>query len=193
LIASFSTDILFNMTLTAPAVPPVRTDLPRLRRQPTTSPTRLYHLARELADRTDLWQPHVRFAHESRWSVRVAVTGDYEAWLLTWLPGQSTGLHDHGGSAGAFAVLAGAVEESTLAPAYSPRRTRPAALVHRTLSTGRVRAFGADYVHDVTNTGRVPAVSLHVYAPALDTMRRFVLDDAGRPQVVAREVAGSDW
>jgi predicted metal-dependent enzyme (double-stranded beta helix superfamily) len=161
--------------------------LPRLRRG---GPNRLYPLARQLAERTDLWRPQVRFAHERRWSVRVAVTDDYEAWLLTWLPGQSTGLHDHGGSAGAFTVLEGVVEESTLAPS---RSRRPAALVHRTLTAGRVRAFGSDYVHDVTNTGEVPAVSLHVYAPALDTMRRYVLDDNGRPQVVSLEQSGTDW
>jgi len=92
------------MSVTASPAPPARTDLPRLRRP---GPTRLYHLARQLADRTDLWRPHVRFAHESRWSVRVAVTSDYEAWLLTWLPGQGTHWHDHGGSGGAFVVLQG--------------------------------------------------------------------------------------
>ena len=132
----------------------------------------------------------MRFAHETRFSVRVAVTDDYEAWLLTWLPGQSTGLHDHGGSAGAFTVLEGVVEESTLAPG---RAHRPAALVHRTLTAGRIRAFGSDYVHDVTNTGSEPAVSLHVYAPALDTMRRYVLDDEGHAQVVSLEHSGTDW
>ena len=161
--------------------------LPRLRRG---GPNRLYSLARQLAERTDLWRPQVRFAHETRFSVRVAVTDDYEAWLLTWLPGQSTGLHDHGGSAGAFTVLEGVVEESTLAPGRAPR---PAALVHRTLTAGRIRAFGADYVHDVTNTGSEPAVSLHVYAPALDTMRRYVLDDEGHAQVVSLEHSGTDW
>ena len=172
------------LTVAPPAPDPT---LPRLRRG---VPSRLHRLARQLAARTDLWQPHVRFAHESRWSVRVAVTADYEAWLLTWLPGQSTGLHDHGGSAGAFAVLDGVVEESTLAPAASHR---PAALVQRTLSAGRVRSFGPDYVHDVTNTGSAPAVSLHVYAPALETMSRYVLDDDGRPQVVSLEHSGTDW
>jgi predicted metal-dependent enzyme (double-stranded beta helix superfamily) len=173
----------------APTAPTtdVPSDLPRLRR---VGPAKLHRLARRLADRTDLWRPHVRFAHESRWSVRVAVTSGYEAWLLTWLPGQSTGLHDHGGSAGAFTVLEGEVEESTLAPSHS---RGPAALVHRTLTAGRVRAFGAHHVHDVTNTGSVPAVSLHVYAPALETMRRFVLDDEGRLQVVSLEVSGTDW
>jgi predicted metal-dependent enzyme (double-stranded beta helix superfamily) len=65
--------------------------------------------------------------------------------------------------------------------------------VHRTLSAGRVRAFGPDYVHDVTNTGTEPAVSLHVYSPALDTMRFYVLDELGLPQVVALERNGADW
>ena len=32
-------------------------------------------------------------------------------WLLSWLPGQGTGLHDHGGSAGAFAVVRGTLHE----------------------------------------------------------------------------------
>jgi predicted metal-dependent enzyme (double-stranded beta helix superfamily) len=177
------------MTVAAPSAAPT-TDVPDLPRLRGVGPARLHHLARRLADRTDLWRPHVRFAHESRWSVRVAVTPGYEAWLLTWLPGQATGLHDHGGSAGAFAVLEGEVEESTL----SPSRSRgPAALVHRTLTAGRVRAFGAHHVHDVTNTGTVPAVSLHVYAPALETMRHFVLDDEGQLQVVSLEVSGTDW
>jgi predicted metal-dependent enzyme (double-stranded beta helix superfamily) len=156
----------------------------------TENRVQLHRLAAELSARTDLWRPHVRFARETRYSVRVQATDDYEAWLLTWLPGQSTGLHDHGGSAGAFVVLTGQVEESTLAPA---RDGAPAALVRRTLDGGRIRSFGADYVHDVTNTGRVPAVSLHLYAPALETMQRFVLDDRGRTRVVALERSGVDW
>jgi predicted metal-dependent enzyme (double-stranded beta helix superfamily) len=175
------------MSYTATLSPPVDGDLPQLRRP---SPRRLHRLAQNLAHRTDLWRSRVSFAHDTRFSVRVAVTDDYEAWLLTWLPGQSTGLHDHGGSAGAFAVLDGVVEESTLSPAAS---RSPAALVQRTLSAGRVRSFGADYVHDVTNTGSAPAVSLHVYAPALETMSRYVLDDDGRPQVVSLEHSGTDW
>ena len=45
----------------------------------------------------------------------------------------------------------------------------------------------------MTNTGSAPAVSLHVYAPALETMSRYVLDDDGRPQVVSLEHSGTDW
>jgi predicted metal-dependent enzyme (double-stranded beta helix superfamily) len=169
------------------ALPLTPTELPQLRRP---SAGRLFRLAQDLSRRTDLWQSRVQFAYDTRYSVRIASTDDYEAWLLTWLPGQSTGLHDHGGSAGAFVVLDGVVDEASLGPA---RGRSPGALVHRTLGPGRVRAFGESYVHDVINTGQVPAVSLHVYAPALETMRHFVLDGLGRPQVVSLERSGADW
>ena len=101
---------------------------PRLRR---VSPTRLHHLARELAARTDLWRPHVRFAHESRWSVRVAVTDDYEAWLLTWLPGQS---HRPARPRRLGRRVHRAVRASSRSrPCRRRARRGPAALVHRTL------------------------------------------------------------
>jgi predicted metal-dependent enzyme (double-stranded beta helix superfamily) len=165
--------------------PPI--DLPRLSR-PTEA--RLFRLAQDLSRRSDLWQSQVQFAQDTRYAVRVAVTEDYEAWLLTWLPGQSTGLHDHGGSAGAFVVLEGVVREATFAPGQD---RSPGSLVSRTLGHGRVRAFSEGYLHDVENAGRVPAVSLHVYAPALETIRRFVLDKLGRLQVVSLERSGADW
>lgn len=161
--------------------------LPRLLR---TEPTDLFHLALCLAADESSWRPHVRFAADNRWSVRIAATDRYEAWLLTWLPAQSTGLHDHGGVPGAFAVLRGSVHESTLAAA---RRGLPTALVHRTIPAGQARAFGPHLVHDVANTGHRPAISLHVYAPALDSMRRFVIDDRGHLRVVAVEESGRDW
>ena len=56
-----------------------------------------------------------RFDPLQRWYHRLAATDEYEVWLLTWLPGQGTDLHDHGGSAGALAVVSGEVTEYTLA------------------------------------------------------------------------------
>ncbi len=32
-------------------------------------------------------------------------------WLLSWLPGQRTGFHDHGSSGGAFTVVQGCLRE----------------------------------------------------------------------------------
>lgn len=171
----------------ARTAPPVSADPPP--RRPGTAHG-LIHIAQDLARRTEIWRPRVQFDHDSRYAARLAVNDDYEAWLLTWLPGQSTGLHDHGSSTGAFIVLAGALHEAVLAPTSG---RQPSALLRRTLAASRYRTFTEGYVHDVTNLGTAPAVSLHVYAPALDTMRRFVLDASGRPQVVARERSGVDW
>jgi hypothetical protein len=47
-------------------------------------------------------------------------------------------------------------------------------------------------VHRVVNAGSVPAVSLHVYAPALTRMTRYAIEH-GRRQVLAVEQAGRDW
>ena len=162
-------------------------ELPAIRR---VTARRLVSAAQRLAEQRSIWTPLVSWSPDERLAVRVGSTATYEAWLLTWLPGQSTGLHDHGGSNGAFVVVEGALEEATLAP---PRRDQPAALVHRTLGAGRTRSFGPHHVHEVSCRGAVPAVSLHLYGPALASMRRYLLDDDGRAVIVARERAGVDW
>src|ERR1700758_596155 len=42
---------------------------------------------------------------------RIHLDESHEAWVISWLPGQATGFHDHGGSAGAFAVVWGTLVE----------------------------------------------------------------------------------
>lgn len=143
-------------------------------------------LALQLAARDQLWRQHVRFSYPRHYTRLLARPG-WEAWLLTWLPDQATGLHDHGGSAGAFTVLEGALAETVLAADADGRLTRRV----RSYGRGAVRPFGARHVHDVAATGG-PAVSLHVYAPALTRMTRYGLDD-GRLVTLASERAGADW
>ena len=41
----------------------------------------------------------VRLDPEGRWYERMHMADDFEVWLISWLPGQSTGFHDHGGRA----------------------------------------------------------------------------------------------
>lgn len=164
------------------------TQLPRLRRRPT--PLALHGVLRELAPRCDVWRPFVSFDQEERHAARVATATEYEVWLLTWLPGQSTGLHDHGEASGAFAVLSGEVGESSLT---SSRGVGSPALVRRRLAEGRIRSFGPDHVHDVAHAGHAPAVTLHAYAPVLTTMRRFTLGEDRKARVIANERRGVDW
>ena len=75
------------------------------------------------------WVARVRLDPEGRWYERIQMTDDFEVWLISWLPGQSTGFHDHGASAGAFGVVWGALDESvaTRRGAGAPRAKRVAA------------------------------------------------------------------
>ncbi len=153
------------------------------------SVTALSNIARVLAQRQHVWRRLIRFDPDQRFTTRVAGGRHWEAWLLTWLPGQSTGLHDHGGSAGALAIVDGALEESVPASSDGGRTYQ---MVRQPLAAGTVRAFGRHHVHDVANPGAASAISLHVYAPALTTMTRYQM--LGHTlQVLAEERAGQDW
>ncbi len=155
------------------------------------SPSALARHAVTLAGRPDLWQPLLRFTPERRGYTRLAEGPGWEAWVLTWLPGHATGLHDHGPSLGAFTVLQGEVEEVTLlTPTDAPG---PARLARRRYPAGSIRSFGADHVHEVAHAGTAPAVSLHVYGPALERMTRYRVDAAGVLLTVEVQQAGRDW
>lgn len=126
--------------------------------------------ALRLADARDVWAPHVDFDPSARYYRRLLATDDHEAWLLTWLPGQGTPWHDHGGSAGAFVVLQGTLTERVARHGL----VRGGRHVH---DRGSAHAFGSRYVHRVTNEGSDPAVSLHVYAPRLTSMTDYAEHD----------------
>jgi len=153
--------------------------------RPAAGSRELSRIAAQLVAQPSLWRPHVRYEESGRYYTRVAGDESYEAWLLTWLPGQATGLHDHGGSSGAFVVVTGTLTETTVAPSGAHE-------VVRLLAPPRVRTFGGAHVHDVANRGNVPAISLHVYAPALKTMRRYERIEEQLRQV-SEESAGASW
>lgn len=129
------------------------------------------------------WPVPLRFDPRQRWYARLAAGPDHEVWALSWLPGQGTDLHDHGGSSGAFLVLAGVLTEETVSGAG----LRP----HH-LTAGAGRRFGSRHVHQVTNRGDEPAVSVHAYRPALRRMTRYHLVD-GLLRVAEVAEAGSAW
>jgi predicted metal-dependent enzyme (double-stranded beta helix superfamily) len=104
--------------------------------------------------------------------------------LLTWLPSQGTELHDHGGSAGAFIVVAGELTE-LLPRTHANGAVSLVARRRRSMST---TAFGPQHVHDVVNRGRQPAVSVHAYSPPLRAMRFYEVAGGGG-LTVSRTVA----
>src|SRR5580698_2980117 len=79
------------------------------------------------------WIDKVRLRAEQRWYERLYLGPDYDIWVISWLPGQSTGFHDHGDSAGAFVVATGILQERR--PGEGTRVIHP----------GEPRAFGPDY------------------------------------------------
>ncbi len=149
-------------------------------------PRQLAAEVRRLTATPAQWVTRVRLDPEGRWYERIAASDGYEMWLISWLPGQSTGFHDHGGSAGAFSVVWGTLDECVL-----PARAGAGVLVNQ-VRAGEVRAFGAHYVHDVRNSaaGSV-AVSVHAYSPPLSMMTRYSLTPGGLT-VAGTEGAG-DW
>jgi hypothetical protein len=78
------------------------------------SPLKLARLVSSIAGQPGRWQPTVRFDPTRRWFARLELTTDLEVWLLSWLPGQGTGFHDHGTAVGAFAVAQGELTERTV-------------------------------------------------------------------------------
>jgi hypothetical protein len=131
------------------------------------------------------WRPLVRFRAGQRWFQRLALAEDYEVWLLSWLPGQHTGFHDHGDAAGAFTVVSGELRESLASP--GSRRVR-----HRIAGAGSVTRFGGQHLHEVGNVSAAPAVSVHAYSPPLAAMRRYEMTPAGLA-LLRTDRAELDW
>jgi rhodanese-related sulfurtransferase/mannose-6-phosphate isomerase-like protein (cupin superfamily) len=126
---------------------------------------------------SDGWVDQVRLRAEQRWYERLYHGPDYDIWVISWLPGQSTGFHDHGASSGALVVAAGILEE------HRPgERTR---VIH----PGKPCAFGPDYAHDVRNVSLAPAISIHAYSPPLSEMNEYELDGS---RLLPRERASAE-
>jgi hypothetical protein len=153
----------------------------------------LLDIARAYAASPHRWPTEPRFDPISRWYTLLAEAASLpdsdiqsEVWLLSWLPGQATDLHDHGGSAGAFVVVAGEVLERTVTGDDVVHET------YRSYRAGVGRSFDAHHVHRIVNNGTVPAVTVHAYGPALTSMTKYEVNN-GRLEVVAVDRAGASW
>jgi predicted metal-dependent enzyme (double-stranded beta helix superfamily) len=118
-------------------------------------------IAGEYARHRGRWAHLLRYDPDERYTVLVDRTPGQEVWLMSWLPGQETGRHDHGAASGAFTIVSGELTEH---------------VVHRgrthVVGIGQSRVFGPGYVHEVHNAGPDPAISIHVYRAAR-TMRSY--------------------
>lgn len=141
------------------------------------TPDELEDVARRLAERTDIWKPLVHDDPAQRRYELVFEDHRLDAWILSWMPDQGTGFHDHYISSVGLCVASGAVREDLMVygGADQSRELRP----------GDSRQGGPGYIHRVSHHDGEPAVTVHIYSPRLDWVGQYRLGDDG---VVRREV-----
>jgi hypothetical protein len=121
---------------------------------------------------------------DDRWFVRLHGDDEVDVWLISWVPGHRTELHDHGGSLGAVTLLSGSLDEL---------RWDGEQLRCRRLGAGDQAAFPLGWVHDVVwaPTGprasltslsgpQEPSLSVHAYSPPLTVMSYYEVTDQHR-------------
>jgi hypothetical protein len=132
-------------------------------------------LATQIAARSALWSPHVHHDPLQRAYAQLLRDAHVDVWLICWSEDHDTGFHDHDLSAGAVAVIDGAVREERLVlgrPARAP--------IARTVRAGSSFAFGASDIHRVLHTGDRPAVTIHAYSPPLVRMGAYTTEASGQ-------------
>jgi Cysteine dioxygenase type I len=127
-----------------------------------------------LSGRCDHLLPEGGIPQDERWFTRIRGDDELDVWLISWVPGHSTELHDHGGSLGALTVLSGSLSEFR----WDGTRLR-----RRRLDAGDQAGFPLGWVHDVVWAPRsAPAVhsapvqstlSVHAYSPPLAAMSYY--------------------
>lgn len=148
-----------------------------------TAPTRLrlpdlLHTTDRFADevlsgRFDHLLPAGGLPTQGRWFTRLHADDDLDVWLISWVTGHTTELHDHGGSLGALTVLSGSLHEL---------RWDGTGLRRRQLDAGDQAAFPLGWVHDVTAAADEwpETLSVHAYSPPLTAMSYYEVTDRNR-------------
>jgi predicted metal-dependent enzyme (double-stranded beta helix superfamily) len=144
--------------------------VPRPRGRDLSGPE-LQALVAELAARPELWIHFVKHDSTQRLYEELISDDHLTAWLICWMDDQDTGFHDHDLSAGAVAVVSGAVREQRLAIEGPPRE--------QTFAVGDTFHFSRADIHRVLHAESDPAVTLHVYSPPLERMGAYAVDDDG--------------
>ena len=172
---------------------------PSIRSAPSAGPTRLRvpdllcatdQAADDvLSGRCDHLLPVGGVPESWRWFTRIRGDDELDVWLISWVPGHATELHDHGGSLGALTVVSGSLNEFR----WDGRNLR-----RRRLDAGDQAGFPLGWVHDVVWAPRpvpspvpgpfttiikgpvAPTLSVHAYSPPLTAMSYYEITDHDR-------------
>lgn len=131
----------------------------------------LQEIVRLLAARPGEWRHLVAHDPGRRTYHEILRTPHLSAWMICWTDEQDTGFHDHDLSAGAVAVVQGALMEERLRLGGAPTR--------RTIRAGERFRFEPADIHRVAHLPGEPAVSLHAYSPRLERMGAYLVEPDG--------------
>jgi len=126
----------------------------------------LTELVRLTAADESAWRSQLQLpTGTDRWWTRLFNDVAVDVWLLSWLPGHTTDLHDHGNSSAAFTVVEGQLDEVRIETdgSFARHRRRP----------GSVTWLSPGVLHDVSGAGTTAAVSIHAYSPPLTQMNYY--------------------
>jgi Cysteine dioxygenase type I len=138
---------------------------------PVLSAADLEQIAIAVRDRPDLWEPLLIVDPERRRYRLLFEDERTDIWVLCWMPGQSTGFHDHDVSDVGLAMARGAVIERQL--------RLPTGATALELRRGDTRQGPAGYIHSVAHAEGEPAVSIHCYSPPLMKVGQYRVDEHG--------------
>jgi Cysteine dioxygenase type I len=137
----------------------------------TLSAVDLEQIAIAIRDRPQLWEPLLVIdAHRRRYRL-LFEDERTDIWVLCWMPGQSTGFHDHDASDVGIALAQGMIVERQL--------QLPAGATSLELRPGDTRQGPAGYIHSVAHGEGIPAVSIHCYSPPLMRVGQYRVDSEG--------------
>ncbi len=138
------------------------------------SVSELERLVERIAARPDLWRPLVVADRDRRRYELLYEDERVDIWVLSWMPGQRTGFHDHDRSAVGLVCVRGELIEGSLAIGVDPESTL--------MTEGVVRGGHGGYIHAVAHQRGEPAVSIHAYCPPLIQVGQYRVDEQGRLQ-----------
>ena len=125
----------------------------------TLTPAELERLCQRIYIRGELWRPLLNLGEDHVCEVLYLDTcvGVY---LISWSPGDDTGLHDHAGSSGGVVVAQGTIHEER------PGRENADELIDR--RAGSSFHFGDSEPHRIENASDLVAATIHCSSPPLD-------------------------
>ncbi len=132
----------------------------------------LEQLVTQIAERPDLWRPLVVVDRDRRRYELLFEDERVDIWVLSWMPGQRTGFHDHDRSGVGLVCAQGELTEGSLVIGAEAQTIR--------MAPGVSRSGPGGYVHAVAHHAGEPAVSIHAYSPPLIAVGQYRIDGDGR-------------